>query len=309
MSEEREQGVGNGEQGTRDEERGTGNEEPRIGEQEAGETADPDREGPAPGVRSPEPEIARMTRRSAIVGVVAAGAAYGAWKWLTSAEPLPDDRLQWPFRRALHFNERLAKSWYSRHRLVREWPLSKADPIPRVNGRYGLDQNADHSGWSLRLEGLASGEAVHLALDDIRRLPKHEMVTELRCIEGWSELIHWGGARLVDLMKLHPPATRDGSAPDVEDRPERIVRYAAMETPGRGYYVGLDMASALHPQTLLAYEINDRPLTWSHGAPLRLVIPVKYGIKNIKRIGLIRYTDVRPSDYWAERKYDWYAGL
>jgi DMSO/TMAO reductase YedYZ molybdopterin-dependent catalytic subunit len=81
-----------------------------------------------------------------------------------------------------------------------------------------------------------------------------------------------------------------------------------METPDRGYYVGLDMQSAAHPQTLLAYELNGQPLTWQHGAPLRLAIPVKYGIKNIKRLGVIRYTNVRPADYWAERGYDWYAG-
>ena len=75
-----------------------------------------------------------------------------------------------------------------------------------------------------------------------------------------------------------------------------------------GYYVGLDIESALHPQTLLCYAMDDRPLSLGHGAPLRLVIPVKYGIKNIKRIGTIRFTDERPADYWAERGYDWYAG-
>lgn len=82
----------------------------------------------------------------------------------------------------------------------------------------------------------------------------------------------------------------------------------SLETPDGGYYVGLDMESALHPQTLLCYEMNGQPLSLEHGAPLRLVIPVKYGIKNIKRIGTIRYTDTRPADYWAERGYDWYAG-
>jgi DMSO/TMAO reductase YedYZ molybdopterin-dependent catalytic subunit len=75
-----------------------------------------------------------------------------------------------------------------------------------------------------------------------------------------------------------------------------------------GYYVGLDMASALHPQTLLVYEMEGRPLTPEHGAPLRLFTPVKYGIKSLKRIGTIRFTDERPPDFWAERGYDWYAG-
>jgi DMSO/TMAO reductase YedYZ molybdopterin-dependent catalytic subunit len=74
------------------------------------------------------------------------------------------------------------------------------------------------------------------------------------------------------------------------------------------YYVGLDIESALHPQTLLCYEMNGLPLTLAHGAPLRLFTPVKYGIKSIKRIGTIRFTNQRPRDYWAERGYDWYAG-
>jgi DMSO/TMAO reductase YedYZ molybdopterin-dependent catalytic subunit len=82
----------------------------------------------------------------------------------------------------------------------------------------------------------------------------------------------------------------------------------ALETPDGGYYVGLDMASALHPQTLLCYEMNGLPLSLDHGAPLRLVTTVKYGIKSIKRIGTIAFTDARPRDFWAERGYDWYAG-
>ncbi len=82
-----------------------------------------------------------------------------------------------------------------------------------------------------------------------------------------------------------------------------------MQTPSQEYYVGLDMPSALHSQTLLCYEMNGAPLAIENGAPLRLRIPTKYGIKNIKRIGTITYTDQRPADYWAEQGYDWYAGL
>jgi DMSO/TMAO reductase YedYZ molybdopterin-dependent catalytic subunit len=69
------------------------------------------------------------------------------------------------------------------------------------------------------------------------------------------------------------------------------------------------MASALHPQTVLCDTMNGQPLTRSHGAPLRLYLAVKYGYKSLKRIGLIRFQDERPPDYWAERGYDWYAGL
>jgi len=82
-----------------------------------------------------------------------------------------------------------------------------------------------------------------------------------------------------------------------------------METPDGKYQVGLDMESALHPQTILAYEMNEAPLQSIHGAPLRLIIPVKYGIKNLKCIGKIVFSNQRPPDYWAKRGYDYYSGL
>ncbi|MBA2620626.1 MAG: molybdopterin-dependent oxidoreductase [Acidobacteria bacterium] len=147
-----------------------------------------------------------------------------------------------------------------------------------------------------------------LTLDDIKRLPRVEMTTELKCVEGWSVVVGWAGARLSDFMNHFQPATRDGSAPDIANKPENLVQYISMVTPDGGYYVGIDMPSAMHPQTLLCYEMNGAPLTLEHGAPLRLVTPTKYGIKQIKRIGRIAFTAERPADYWAERGYDWYAG-
>jgi DMSO/TMAO reductase YedYZ molybdopterin-dependent catalytic subunit len=136
-----------------------------------------------------------------------------------------------------------------------------------------------------------------LGLDDIRALPKTAVTAELKCIEGWTRIIQWGGARFRDLAARF---YEGASNPD---------QYVALETPDGDYYVGLDMASAMHPQTLLCYEMNGKPLAPQHGAPLRLVVPVKYGIKNLKRIGRIDFSDSRPKDYWAERGYDWYAGF
>ncbi len=121
--------------------------------------------------------------------------------------------------------------------------------------------------------------------------------------------MRWTGVRLADLAAHYGTATRTGRAGDLETAGADLFRYVSISTPDRAYYVGLDIKSALHPQTLLCYAMDGRPLTPEHGAPLRLVIPVKYGIKNLKRIGSIRFTDERPADYWAERGYDWYAGL
>ncbi len=139
-----------------------------------------------------------------------------------------------------------------------------------------------------------------LTVTDLLKLPKEELVTEFKCVEGWSQIAQWGGVRMADFLKAYPPARKtDGSLP----------RYVYMETPNGDYYVGYDMAVCRHPQTLLVTEIAGKPLTQLHGAPLRLHAPTKYGYKQIKRIGLIAYTDTKPDDYWTKLGYDWYAGL
>jgi DMSO/TMAO reductase YedYZ molybdopterin-dependent catalytic subunit len=127
-------------------------------------------------------------------------------------------------------------------------------------------------------------------------LPRVEQIIDFKCVEGWSVVTQFAGARLADFTAKF--------APDSEK-----AAWVGMNTPSKDYYVGIDMPSALHPQTLLAYEMNGKPLEDRHGAPLRLVIPVKYGIKNIKRIARIEYTDKRPADYWFEQGYDYYSGL
>jgi DMSO/TMAO reductase YedYZ molybdopterin-dependent catalytic subunit len=144
---------------------------------------------------------------------------------------------------------------------------------------------------------------------ELKKLPRVEQTTEFKCIEGWSMIVHWAGIRFVDLAKHLGPNTRNGDKPNVLRKPENLLEYVGIESIEGSYYVGLDTLSAIHPQTLLAYEMNGQPLSMEHGLPLRLVIPTKYGIKNIKRIGTIRFTSQRPKDYWAEQGYDWYAGL
>ena len=138
-----------------------------------------------------------------------------------------------------------------------------------------------------------------LTMEDILKLPRHELVTQFKCIEGWSQIVHWAGVRMVDFLELHPPALVNGKEP----------RYVYMETPDGDYYNSYDLHVCRHPQTLLVTEMMGAPLTQFHGAPLRLHMPTKYGYKQIKRIGLISYMNEKPDDYWTELGYDWYAGL
>ncbi len=139
-----------------------------------------------------------------------------------------------------------------------------------------------------------------LTMDDVLRLRKHELVTQFKCIEGWSEIVHWGGARLADFIAAYPPAKNaQGQEP----------AYVYMETPDGDYYCGFHLNECRHPQSLLVTEMAGKPLPAWHGAPLRLHMPIKYGYKQIKRIGLIAYTDEKPDDYWTKLGYDWYAGI
>jgi DMSO/TMAO reductase YedYZ molybdopterin-dependent catalytic subunit len=236
----------------------------------------------------------RRTRRSFLTGAVAAAAGFGGWAWLRSREP--DDGIPWPLRRVLRFNERLGRALFSDGHLAPTFPAGRAAE-PRVNGAIGLQGKLDPAAWRLNVRG-PGRRALRLRLEDLKSLPFTESVNELKCIEGWSEVVRWGGVRFRDFAARHVPDRAGGAAGHVR-----------LTTPDGDYYVGLDLASALHPQTLLCWEVNGAPLTPGHGAPLRLVIPSKYGIKNIKRIGLIEFMDDRPADYWAERGYDWYAGL
>ena len=249
-----------------------------------------------------EARIHQMSRRSFLWSAVAIGGAYGGVRWLNS-RPLDDGAL-WPLRRVLRANETVSQNILGVQRLAPTFAAARIDPM-RTNGAIGLESEIDVAQWRLKVVGGA--ENAEVTLDKIEALPQQEMITQLRCIEGWAIVQRWKGARLSDFIREYPPQGKSGQAVDF-DNLATLPNYIGLKTPDEAYYVGLDMASALHPQTLLCYEMNGQPLSAEHGAPLRLAIAVKYGIKNLKRIGTLTYTDERPPDYWAERGYDYYAG-
>jgi DMSO/TMAO reductase YedYZ molybdopterin-dependent catalytic subunit len=225
---------------------------------------------------------------------------YSAWKWLYKSPDEPAGitaGAHEPLRRALNkteiFFRRLA---FSENHHVKTYPKEMAAKVVRHNSDIGSEGKLPAENWKLKVQR-KSGEVMQISLDQIMQIPKTEIVFDFKCVEGWDQISHWGGVKFADFIKHF----------GLQD--EARMEYVGLETPDKKYYVGIDMPSAMHPQTLLAYEVNDKPLPGKHGQPLRLIIPVKYGIKNLKRIGSMTFSNNRPPDYWAERGYDYYSGL
>lgn len=226
--------------------------------------------------------------------------AYSGWRWLYKS-PFEDRSAtasaRKPLRQALNKTELAARKTFSRNHLVKTYPKSMAAKKVRVNSTIGMnDQTFDPATWMLRIKR-KNGSELRLGLHDLKALPKTEIVFDFKCVEGWDQISYWGGVKFSDFISYYK----------LEE--ETRLQYLGLSTPDEKYYVGIDMESAMHPQTILAYEVNGKALPPLHGQPLRLIIPVKYGIKNLKRIGNISFHNERPPDYWAERGYDYYSGL
>lgn len=229
---------------------------------------------------------------------VLGGLAVAGWEWLYKSGPENPGitaGAHKPLRRALNKTELFFRRVFSDNHFVKTYPKAMAAKQVRQNGDLGIDAPPDNN-WRLAVEQ-ASGQKLFITLDELKALPKTEIVYDFKCVEGWDQIQHWGGVKFMDFINHYK----------LQDQIKK--EYVGFETPDGGYYVGIDMPSAVHPQTILAYEVNDKPLPLENGYPLRLIIPVKYGIKNLKRIGSITFSNNRPRDYWAENGYDYYSGL
>ena len=122
------------------------------------------------------------------------------------------------------------------------------------------------------------------------------MVIRHVCVEGWAAIVQWGGVRLQELIRLAQPKSN--------------VRYVYFKSAD-GYYESWDLASAVHPQTLMVYQKNGAPLSIENGAPLRLASPVKLGYKQSKWVTQITLlSDLTPmKGYWEDQGYEWFGGV
>lgn len=174
-----------------------------------------------------------------------------------------------------------------------------ADVVPFDQFPYNwydvLEPAIDLDAWALNVGGAVARPGAY-SLDQIRTLPKVVQNTRHVCVEGWDVVGRFGGARLGDFLSL---VGADPSA-----------RFLTV-TCADNYYESLDIETAHHPQSLLCYEMYDRPLTAGHGAPLRLSLPTKVGYKHAKYLMTLELVHVLPASrsYWGDQGYSWYAGL
>jgi len=219
--------------------------------------------------------------------------------------PTNQDRTkrEWLLNEALRLDDDIAEALYSRDRMVPTYDKTRITPLK--NNYNGATPDPGYiPEWRLILDGLASGVTRSLSIRNLlTSFSVHDQVTRLVCVEGWSAVAWWSGLRFGDLVHAYPPVSQAKWA-----RVESSVNVDA--TGNRDpYFVSLDLATACHSQTLLATNLNGQPLTVEHGAPLRLVAPMKLGLKNVKAITRISYAAEEPMDYWATRGYSRYDGL
>jgi DMSO/TMAO reductase YedYZ molybdopterin-dependent catalytic subunit len=260
------------------------------------------------------PHVLRhWTRRDVLLfgaGAVAALAGAGSLLPQATLERLGvihDDKAwpkkEWFLNRALRIDDDVAEALYSENRLVPTYTKSQMTLLK--NNYNGATPDPSYiPDWQLELTGLASGLRVSLNIRNLlTRFQMHEQITRLVCVEGWSAVAWWSGLRFDDLLHAYPPTSQAKWV-----RVESSVNLDPSGNPDP-YFVSLDLPTARHPQTLLATHFNGEPLTVDHGAPLRLLVPVKLGLKNVKAVTKLSFVAEEPRDYWAERGYSRYDGI
>jgi DMSO/TMAO reductase YedYZ molybdopterin-dependent catalytic subunit len=203
-----------------------------------------------------------------------------------------------------------------RDALAREFEEKDISPNFRVNGTSAPDSEeyaelleGKFATWQLKVDGLVEQPRV-FSLADLKRLPARTQITRHDCVEGWSAIGKWTGVPLVSLLRL------TGLKPTAR----YVVLHCADELEktldGSGlYYESIDLIDAVHPQTILAYQMNGQDLSVGHGAPLRLRVERQLGYKQAKYIMRIQVVDSFAGlaggngGYWEDRGYEWYAGI
>lgn len=249
-----------------------------------------------------------LTRRSLVtgIGVSAAGLLTGCDS-LTEHQAVRDTLFS-----AENFHRWAQRSLMSPDTLAREYRPDQVSPFFRANGTHNPNTEEykawwreDFTNWRLRVDGLVA-RPLSLSLAQLRQMSAREQITRHDCVEGWSAIGKWRGAPLGPVLKTA----------GLSSRARYLVFHCADDMGGAPYYESIDMIDAWHPQTILAYALNDKPLRVANGAPLRLRVERQLGYKHAKYLKRIEAVENLGTiyggkgGYWEDRAgYDWYAGI
>ncbi len=248
--------------------------------------------GPNPAILDDHrPLIRSLERRRLLRG----GVSLSALAMLTGCDVRRPDAVQAALLAIRDLNDGVQALLFDPHKLAPTYPASQVLNPPKFNAYYDLDKvrPVDGARWRLELSGLIADKRPW-SVDQVDALPQRTEIIKHVCVEGWDYIGQWSGVPLRTFLE------RVGA--------DLRARYVAFRTAD-DYPSSIDMASALHPQTLLATRYADATLADPFGYPLRLRTSTKLGYKNPKWITAIEVTNTYPGGYWEKSGYSWFGGL
>jgi DMSO/TMAO reductase YedYZ molybdopterin-dependent catalytic subunit len=235
--------------------------------------------------------VADINRRNLLRGTV----SLGALTMLTGCTVSDSNAVQAVLRAVSSLNDGVQELLFRPNHLAPTYREDQVVKPPRFNAFYEVDdvKPVDSKAWKLELAGRVDNKAAWSA-EQIYKLPEQELIVRHICVEGWDYIGQWSGVNLRQFLQ------RIGA-----DTKAKYVAFRCADD----YTECLDMATALHPQTILATKYAREPITDPFGFPLRLRTATKLGFKNAKWITAMEVTNTFPGTYWSERGFNWFAGI
>ena len=222
-------------------------------------------------------------------------AGLGALTMLTGCDIVDSDAAEGVLAKISRFNDRAQALLFNPNKLAPTYPESMVDRTFRFNGFYDEDEapEIDPASYKLEVGGLVK-EKKSWTLPELYALPQEKQITRHVCVEGWSLIGSWTGARLSEFLQ------RVGA-----DTSAKYVWFQCADT----YSTTIDMPTALHPQTQMTFKFADEILPRKFGFPMKIRIPTKLGFKNPKHVVAMNVTNKDLGGYWEDRGYNWFSGL
>lgn len=235
--------------------------------------------------------VADIDRRKLLRG----GLSLGALTMLTGCSVTDQDSVQAALRAVSDFNDRVQQLLFRPNHLVPTYTEAEVVKPPRYNAYYEIEdvKPVDVQTWKLELAGLIQDKKPWTA-PQFSGLPEQELIIRHICVEGWDYIGQWSGVNFRHFLE------RVGA-----DLKAKYVAFRCADD----YTGSIDMATALHPQTILATKYAKSPITDPFGFPLRLRTATKLGFKNPKWITAIEVTNTYPGGYWEDKGFNWYSGI